>query len=318
MSSETFVQLPTIDFCNSDLKPGTSEWELLKSQVWKAISEYGSFRALYGKIPLHLQKSFLGEVKEFFDLPLQTKKRYVSEVPFDSYSMSILPASLRESFGVGDPTTLKNCEDFANVLWPQGNPSFSKNIHAFSKQVSEFEIIIRRMILESLNLENYQDHHMNATTLFLRIMKYHGMPEGTKTTDALSPHTDQNLITILHQNQVDGIEVQSKDGEWTSVELSPDHSFVILIGKSFNAWTNGRLRAPYHRVRMTGNEARYSAGFFTGFKAGHFLKAPEELIDEEHPLLYKPYDYFEFLKFLKTWVPNAKPYQCGLKAYCGV
>jgi hypothetical protein len=60
MSQETRFQLPIIDFCKSDLKPGTSEWDLVKSQVWKAISEHGCFKALFDKIHLHIKKSFLG------------------------------------------------------------------------------------------------------------------------------------------------------------------------------------------------------------------------------------------------------------------
>ncbi|KAJ6947253.1 2-oxoglutarate-dependent dioxygenase AOP1.2 [Populus alba x Populus x berolinensis] len=148
-------------------------------------------------------------------------------------------------------------------------------------------------------------------------MKYQ-LRQITEPTYTLKSHTDKNLITILYQNQVDGLEVQTKHGEWIGVELSQDHSFVVLIGESFRAWTNGRLQPPYHRVRVSGSEARYSAGLFSVFKAGYKTKTPEDLIDEDHPLLYKPFDYFEFLKFLGDWEPKAQPNQCAFKAYCGV
>jgi sulfur transfer protein SufE len=39
---------------------------------------------------------------------------------------------------------------------------------------------------------------------------------------------------------------------------------------------------------MSGSEARYSAGLFSFFRAGYKTKTPEDLIDEDHPLLYKP------------------------------
>ncbi|PNT55136.1 hypothetical protein POPTR_001G175800v4 [Populus trichocarpa] len=317
MSQETPFQLPSIDFCKSDLKPGTSEWDLVKSQVWKAISEHGCFKALFDKIPLHVEKSCLGEVKELFDLPLQTKRQHVSEIPFNSYFWKSPPPLQYESFGIEDPSIFENCNNFTNVLWPHGNPDFRKNINYFSTKVSEFEKLIRRMILESMGLDNYLDEHMSSTTCVLRVMKYQ-VPQITEPTYTSKPHTDKNLITILYQNQVDGLEVQTKHGEWIGVELSHDHSFVILIGESFRAWTNGRLHPPYHRVRMSGSEARYSAGLFSFFKAGYKTKTPEDLIDEDHPLLYKPFDYFEFLKFFSAWAPKAQPNQCALKAYCGV
>ena len=50
------------------------------------------------------------------------------------------------------------------------------------------------------------------------------------------------------------------------------------------SWTNGRLHPVCHRVMMTGNEARYSAGLFSFPKAGYIVKAPEELVDQQHPL----------------------------------
>ncbi|KAB5574132.1 hypothetical protein DKX38_001326 [Salix brachista] len=279
MSQETLFQLPTVDFC----KPGTSEWDSVKSQVWKAISEHGCFKALFDEIPLHVEKSFLGEVKELFDFTPQTKRLHVSEIPFLSYFGKSPPPLLYESFGIEDPSIFKNCNNFTNVLWPQGNPNFSEKINYYSTQVSEFEKLIRRMILESMSLGNYLDEHMNSTTCVLRLMKYQ-VPEFTEPT----------------------------------VELSQDHSFVILIGESFRAWTNGRLRPPNHRVRMSGSEARYSAGLFSFFEAGYKTKTPEAMIDENHPLLYKPFDYVEFLKFFLGWAPTAKPNECALKAYCGV
>jgi isopenicillin N synthase-like dioxygenase len=124
MSQETRFQLPIIDFCKSDLKPGTSEWDLVKSQVWKAISEHGCFKALFDEIPLHVKKSFLGEVKELFDLPLQTKRQHVSEIPFNSYFWKSPPPLQYESFGIEDPSIFENCNNFTNVLWPHGNPDF--------------------------------------------------------------------------------------------------------------------------------------------------------------------------------------------------
>lgn len=84
----------------------------------------------------------------------------------------------------------------------------------------------------------------------------------------------------------------------------------------FQAWVNGRLHSPYHRVMMTGNEARYSAGLFSIPKAGYLIKAPEEMVDEEHPLLFRPFDHVEFLGFYYTEAGQRA--QSALKTYCGV
>uniref|UniRef100_A0A0V0GPF2 Putative ovule protein n=1 Tax=Solanum chacoense TaxID=4108 RepID=A0A0V0GPF2_SOLCH len=90
----------------------------------------------------------------------------------------------------------------------------------------------------------------------------------------------------------------------------------FMIGDSLYAWANGRFHSPYHRVMMRGNEARYSAGLFSIPKAGYTIKAPEELVDEEHSLLFKPFDHVEFLDFYYT--EEGQRCASALKTYCGV
>lgn len=71
---------------------------------------------------------------------------------------------------------------------------------------------------------------MNSTNYLLRIMKYKG-PQTSEAKLGLSPHTDKNIVTILYQNEVEGLEVLTKDGKWISYKPSP-HSFVAMIGDS--------------------------------------------------------------------------------------
>ena len=67
---------------------------------------------------------------------------------------------------------------------------------------------------------------------------------------------------------------------------------------------------------MTKNAVRYSAGLFSMPKGGYIIKAPEELVDEEHPLLFKPFDHVEFLGFYYTAAGQTD--LSALKTYCGV
>ena len=82
------------------------------------------------------------------------------------------------------------------------------------------------------------------------------------------------------------------------------------------AWSNGRWYSPYHRVTMSRDEARYSLALFSGSKPSYIIKAPEELVDEEYPLLYRPFDFIEFLKLSRSG-NSEKPYS-PIKDYFGV
>ncbi|XP_021906496.1 probable 2-oxoglutarate-dependent dioxygenase AOP1 [Carica papaya] len=313
MGSETALKLPVIDFSNEDLKPGSSEWNSVRSQVHEALQQYGCFEASFDKLSFELRKQIFTTLAELFNLPLPTKLKNVSKKPFHGYVGQYPMVPLYESMGIDDANIKEKVEDLTKKLWPQGNTSFSKTIQSFSEELSELDQTIRRMILECFGLEKYLDEHMNSTNYLLRVMKYKG-PETTDTKLGLSAHTDKNIVTILYQNQVEGLEVQTKDGEWIKVQPSQD-SFIAMIGDSLYAWLNGRLYSPYHRVMMRGNEARYSAGLFSIPKEGYIIKAPEEMIDKEHPLLFKPFDHVQFLQFYYTEAGQRA--ESALKEYCG-
>ncbi|CAI9759143.1 unnamed protein product [Fraxinus pennsylvanica] len=310
MGSQT-IKLPTIDF--SEVKQGTHTWELVKSQVRQALEEYGCFEALFDKIPKGTRKAIFDALKELFDLPLQIKLKNRSNKPYHGYVGQLASLPLYESLGIDNALALGKIENFTNRMWPNGNPTFSEAIQSFSKQLSELDQIVRRMTIESLGVEKYMDEHMESTDYLVRMQKYDG-PQTNETKFGLTSHTDLNIVTILYQSEVTGLEVLTKDGQWITVEPSHD-SFIVMIGDSFLAWSNGRLHSAFHRVMMTGNEARYSIGLFSIPKAGYIIKAPEELVDEEHPLLFKPFDHVQFLDFYYS--EAGRKLQFALQAYCG-
>ncbi|XP_010500907.1 PREDICTED: probable 2-oxoglutarate-dependent dioxygenase AOP1 isoform X2 [Camelina sativa] len=317
MGSETPLLplcLPVIDFSNEYLKPGEPEWDLTSADVQKALQDYGCFEASFDRIPIELRKLVFETLEELFDLPLQTKLRNVSKKPFHGYVGQYPMVPLYESMGIEDPDVAERVNAFTKPLWPQGNNSFSTRIHTFSKKLSDLDITIRRMIMESFGLDKYIDEHLHSTNYLLRVMKYKE-PDTEETKLGLNAHTDKNIVTILYQNHVEGLEVQTKDNNWIKVKPSKD-SFIVMIGDSLHAMLNGRLHSPNHRVMMTGTETRYSLGLFSIPKAGHIISSPEELVDEEHPRLFKPFDHVEFLQFYYTQAGQRS--QSALKTYCGI
>ena len=68
---------------------------------------------------------------------------------------------------------------------------------------------------------------------------------------------------------------------------------------------------------MSGEKTRYSLGLFSVSKGGYIIKAAEELVDEAHPLIYKPFDYVELLRFCYT-EDGQKAESPVLKVYRGV
>ncbi|XVF74655.1 hypothetical protein PTKIN_Ptkin13bG0128600 [Pterospermum kingtungense] len=311
MSMETPVRLPVIDFSKKELKPGTSdsEWDLVKAQVRQALLEYGCFEALFDKV-LEVREATIEALQELFGLPLQTKKCYVSEKPFHGYHGDM--AQVCESFFIHDANTAQSIEGMTNILWPEGKTCLSKTLLSFTELASGLERTVKRMILEIFGVEKYLDELVDSTYYSLRLIKYQG-PQTSEPTLGTPAHCDQNMLTLLYQNEVNGLEIQTKDGGWINVKPSPD-AFIVMIGESLNVLLNGRLSSPCHRVIMTGNKTRYCFGLFTIPRGGYQVKVPEELVNEENPLLFKPFDYEEFMVFHTT--PGVA--DSSLKAYCSV
>ncbi|OMP00229.1 Isopenicillin N synthase [Corchorus olitorius] len=308
------MKIPVIDFSNQDLKPGTPEWDMVKLQVWQAIHEYGCFEASFGKI-LEVWKPLFGAMEELFDLPFQTKQLCDSDVPFRGYKR--VERLNNESILIDDANVAESIEQrLTKILWPQGNSNFSKTLLSYSEIASGLEKKIWRMILESFGVEKYADELIGSTNYKLRLIKYEGQPHSQSNEPTLRAraHYDPGWVTLLYQNEVNGLEIQTKHGEWISVKPSPD-SFIVMTGDSLSVWLNGRLPSPKHRVMMVaGNNTRYCVGLFADPKGGYQVKIPEELVDEQNPFMFKPFDYEEFLELYASQYAKGN-LSYGLKAY---
>lgn len=77
------------------------------------------------------------------------------------------------------------------------------------------------------------------------------------------------------------------------------------------------MYSPYHRVTMNHGkeEIRYSIAQFS-FMEGKLIQVPEELVDEEHPLQYKPFDHLQFLAFYDQ--EQNRRLQSAITTYCGL
>lgn len=307
-SSEGQSMLPILDFSKEDLKPGTNSWLSKCRSVRQAFEEHGCFVAVYDKAYSdELQNGVFGSMKELFDLPTETKQRNIYEgMPKKSYVGQHPKIPLHESMGIDEGTTLEGIQSFAQNIWPNGNDQFCTNIFEYAKLAEELDRMVARMLFESYGLLEYYDAYIGSINYLLRLLE-HKAPEQVEPQLGFVAHTDKSFTTILHQNHVNGLMVETRNGNWIDVDFSSPTSFVVLAGDALMAWSNDRIKSPNHKVLMKGNETRYSLAPFAFYRGT--LQVAEGLIDEEHPLQYKPFDHLALLSFT---------HGLHMKAYCGV
>ncbi|OWM82296.1 probable 2-oxoglutarate-dependent dioxygenase AOP1 [Punica granatum] len=315
--SDTLPRIPVIDFSGEDLKPQTDPWLRTTKLVKLALEEFGCFVAVYDKVSPDLQDTIFHELEGLFNLPNDVKARnIISDKPYFGYSGNHPLVPLLEGTGIDNATSLEGIQSFASLMWPAGNDRFSDTALSYVKQVSELERAVTRMLFDSYGLqENYYDSHVGSTNYMLRLMKYRA-PDPEETDIGCDVHTDKSFFTILHQNEVNGLEIKTKGGDWVGFELSPS-SFVVMAGDALMAWSNGRVHSAFHRVVMNrdiGNKSpRYSVGLFT-FHSG-MIHIPQELVDDEHPLQFKSFEHYGLLRYFAT-LPQL--HERTAKAYCGI
>ncbi|KAK2651426.1 hypothetical protein Ddye_011282 [Dipteronia dyeriana] len=314
MGLETASKFPIVDLSMEDLKPGTSCWRSACNDIRVALEEYGSFVAVYDKLSVDFRKKVFDALEELFDLPVETKMKNVNPKPAHGYMGKISVLPLHEGMGIEYPTNIEECENFTKLMWPQGNDQFCEIAHTYANTVAELQQLVMRLLFESYGIEKHYENHKESTTYLLRLLKY-SKSQTDRTNVAFKGHTDKSLVSILHSNHVKGLELRTKDGEWIHFEPSPT-SFVVIAGDAFMAWSNDRIPSCYHRVHMEGEEVRYALGMFA-FLNG-IIHTPEELIDDEHPLQYKPFDHQGLLRFYQSSTDPRKGDRNIMKVYCGV
>ncbi|XP_030549999.1 deoxypodophyllotoxin synthase-like [Rhodamnia argentea] len=300
MSPIPTLKLPLIDLSElAGSKPGTGRWDSLQSQVRRALEEFGCFEALYDVITPELHNDVFQELEELVKLPADVKRRFVvPDKEYQGYTADRPVAPLYEAFGVGYAPNSGSIETLAELMWPQGNTRFCETMNKYAVRVFELESLVKKLVLGSLGVDKFMDSLAKSARYNLRLMRYAAPGTEESKKPGVKCHRDSNFVTILHQNHVNGLEIQTQDGHWIEVAFSSPSSFVVLTGESFYGWSNGRLHSPRHRVMMSGPEPRYSIGFFSADQGT--VQCPEELVDEQHPLLFKPFDSAGLSRIYKT------------------
>ncbi|XP_068345532.1 probable 2-oxoglutarate-dependent dioxygenase AOP1.2 [Pyrus communis] len=313
MGSEVEQKLPVLDFSKEALKPGTNSWLLACKDVQQALEEFGCFVVLYDKISDEFRNALLRSLEELFDLPTETKMTNKYEKPLNGYVGQIPKLPLHESLGIDNATNFEETQKFTKLMWPAGNDKFCEAAYAFAKVAEELDQMVVGMIFESYGVEKYYDSYVGSISYLLRILQNRSPKENEHNLGFVA-HTDKSFTTVLYQNnQVNALEVETRNHEWIKVEFPPS-SFVVMAGDALMAWSNDRILSPNHRVIMSGNETRYSLAQFA-FSDGE-IHVPEELGNEECPLRYKSFDHPGLLRFFRSqdgYISNS-----AIKAYCGV
>ncbi|KAL9330903.1 hypothetical protein ACSQ67_000513 [Phaseolus vulgaris] len=310
MTSEG-LRIPCLEFSGVELgmKEGSEEWREMSKKVRDACESHGCFIMVYDdKVSKGLRDDMFLCMKEVFDLPEETKKKYISSKPYRGYNSECPFIPLSQSFGIDDAPLPQTSQAFTNLMWPQGNPTFCETLNSMSSKLLDLSLEVLKMIVEGYGLpKEYSSEiqELQSCSNF-RLMKYKVGQNSEVCETGLLSHTDKSALTILCEFQVEGLEVLTKSNQWVPVKI-PQEGFVVIVGDVLKAWSNGRLHSATHRVVMKEGKERYSIALFGVPKEETKIEVPAELVEDNiHPLRYRPFTYGDYFKyFVSTLHHNA-------------
>lgn len=161
----------------------------------------------------------------------------------------------------------------------------SSTMEKFAKPVWELAHKLAEILAEELgNKSTFFKETCLPSSCYLRMNRYPPCP--ISPLFGLMPHTDSDFITILHQDQIGGLQLV-KDGKWFSVKPRHD-ALIINIGDLFQAWSNGVYKSVEHGVVTNMLKERYSIAFFM---CPYYETEVKSFIE---PSVYKKFTFKEF------------------------
>ncbi|KAH9309633.1 hypothetical protein KI387_037544 [Taxus chinensis] len=227
------------------------------AKLEEACKEWGFFRVVNHGIEPDLLQKVMSVSRDLLSMPAEVKERVQTYNAVQTYNRS-------ESFYFLDMPNPDLIQQISRKIWPEdGNSNFCETIDKYSLFLSDLQTKITKSILASLGLDPrtfYQcDFEKCKATLFIN--KYSCDEKCRIGDEALASHADPGCLTILYNDEREGLEIRSKQGKWFNVRPAPD-SFIVNLGDSMKAWSNGRYRSADHRVVYRGWMNRISLPFF--------------------------------------------------------
>ncbi|KAF5729799.1 hypothetical protein HS088_TW20G00164 [Tripterygium wilfordii] len=269
------------------------------NQIGLACQTDGFFQIKNHGIPNSMIDRMLSLGRDFFQLPESERLKNYSDDPTKTTRLST-------SFNV-KTEKVSNWRDFLRLHcypiqdyvqeWPTNPPSFRKDVAEYCTSVRELVLRLLELISESLGLErDYIDKTLSRHGQHMAFNYYPPCPQ-PELTYGLPGHTDPNLITILLQDDVPGLQVL-RNGNWVAVNPTP-YTFIVNIGDQMQVMSNDRYKSVLHRAVVNCDKERMSIPTFYCPSPDAVIGPAKDLVDEDHPAVYRDFTYGEFYE--KFW-----------------
>jgi isopenicillin N synthase-like dioxygenase len=296
----------------SGLRSGRrADLERIGAEIGRAARGLGFFSVADHGIPQDQVDAVFAQSKTFFALP-SAQKEALSVTNSTSYRGYVrygeekldpaLAGDIKECFNAGpdlaadDPDVLAGTPFHAPNQWPD-LPGFRSTLTAFHASALDLVVRLHRAIAVDLGIdERYFDRYFTRAIGILRLLHYPPHPGAFDgNVYGAGAHTDYGNLTLLAQDGTGGLEVRTRDGDWTIVPPVAG-TFVCNIGDCLMRWTNDVYVSNAHRVVNRSGRERYSFAYFGDPNADALVACLPSCLEPGETPKYPPITYAEYLR----------------------
>ncbi|AUN98460.1 isopenicillin N synthase family oxygenase [Bacteriovorax stolpii] len=224
-------------------------------------------------------------VKEFFDLPLETKIKYKGNnggqrgyTPFKTeHAKDNKNPDLKEFWHVGRELAATSAYKgvYPENVWPTEVAELKKTFIELYEAMDATSVTLLEAIGKGLDVpSDYFSNMIHDGNSIIRMIHYPPTKgQDTKNSIRAAAHEDINLITMLVGATDSGLQLLERDGTWLDVESRPGE-IVVDTGDMMSRITNNVLPSTTHRVINPSDDgsARFSMPFFVHPHSNAILK----------------------------------------------
>ncbi|MFD1383884.1 isopenicillin N synthase family dioxygenase [Rhodanobacter aciditrophus] len=305
-----FNEIPVIDL--STLIDGT-DIESVAKKIGEVCENIGFLYIVNHGVNEQLMEKVKNYTEIFFDLPLEEKQKLNIERSGETLRGYI--PMFGENVDPNHTQDFKECFDygqhedkvspfFGPNLMPESIEGFKQVMEEYHSEMLALANKLIGAISLSLGLPFDYFYKLQKKPISIQRLLHYPPQTGEISREkiGIGEHTDYGFLTILSQDEVGGLQVKNRDGNWISAPPMPG-SFIVNIGDLVQTYTNNKYISTYHRVINTSGKERYSYPFFMDMDFDAVVEPVPTCVSDLEQSSYSPYKCGEhkFRRFVDSY-----------------